>query len=721
MAGAASNYVAALIGGNDFGALAEAGSLDNLLKEHEKPLLDFVRDFARKHGTFPQAQTVQAHTGIALPTPVEPPSYYLSVLRERHIEHEIKRAVIAVQSKLKADNKDPAGALADLSSAVTNLQVEGQQHMLRDFRQAYDLLVPEYVKQFTDDESGMQFGWPTLDAMTQGLRKGDAASIVGRPAQGKALPVDTLVRMRNGSLKEIGRLEVGEQLWPVGPGDSQVLGVYPQGKREVFSVALSDGRCQRCDPDHLWRLNDGTVLRASELEAGHILAVSVWEGGNAATGPLPPYLMGAVYGSPRPSNTDRPAFRSTVAERILPEEEIVGTLWDATADGRTTLHTMSGYSRVYEDYLDDVRPSHARHSLSMKAPFETWCRADRAALMQGFMVAGGIIHEGTPYFVTDSMFIAYQVRDLAHSLGMSAYYKRNKLDHTVVIETPTIDLFRDGTVPDPAAGPRVISTRYRDWHEDMVCIRVSDPHSCFVLDNWMVTHNTWMMLFGALNAWASGLPTMFVSMEMSQVPVQQRLASMHTHLPMTKIKGGGLDTQDYERFKAELVKLQGQDVPFYVLDGNLAATVEGIWALARHLKLGSIWIDGGYLLKHPTERDRYKRVAENAELIKSELASMCPTVTSWQFARPKNASKKKDAPKEKQDLDDIGYTDAIGQVSSLVLGLMQQESVETSTGREVDILKGRDGQTGQFNINWNFTAMDFSEVKAVELSDLQFD
>ena len=84
--------------------------------------------------------------------------------------------------------------------------------------------------------------------------------------------------------------------------------------------------------------------------------------------------------------------------------------------------------------------------------------------------------------------------------------------------------------------------------------------------------------------------------------------------------------------------IKGYGAPFYVVDGNLTATVEDIWTLARQLKPDAIFIDGAYLVKHPKERDRYRRVAENAELMKRELAALAPTVCSWQFA--KTAAKK---------------------------------------------------------------------------------
>ena len=95
---------------------------------------------------------------------------------------------------------------------------------------------------------------------------------------------------------------------------------------------------------------------------------------------------------------------------------------------------------------------------------------------------------------------------------------------------------------------------------------------------------------------------------------------------------------------------------------------------------------------------------------------LAPTVASWQFAR--SAAKKKKG--EKITGEDIGYTDAIFQVSSLVLGLSEEDSVSTLVQRQVDILKGRSGETGQFFTHWQFDTMDFTEIDQVEVSDMQF-
>lgn len=235
---------------------------------------------------------------------------------------------------------------------------------------------------------------------------------------------------------------------------------------------------------------------------------------------------------------------------------------------------------------------------------------------------------------------------------------------------------------------------------------------------------TFQMLYSAHYGWhesqiqAHPQSRMFVSMEMTPLAIEQRLAAMHSHVPMSHLKQGALTTGGKAKLKKGLTEIQGYGAPFWIVDGNLTATVEDIYMLARQLNPDAIFIDGAYLLKHPRERDRYKRVAENADLLKSELAALCPVVASWQFA--KSASKKNAKKGETVGLEDIGYTDAIAQVSSIVLGILQTPDVETLERRTIDILKGRNGEVGAFETNWDFTKMDFSEYAPKKVEELDY-
>jgi len=150
---------------------------------------------------------------------------------------------------------------------------------------------------------------------------------------------------------------------------------------------------------------------------------------------------------------------------------------------------------------------------------------------------------------------------------------------------------------------------------------------------------------------------------------------------------------------------------FYVVDGNLAASVEDIYLLASQLGAKLVLIDGAYLLKHKNTRlDRYTRVAENVELMKQASTGLeIATAASWQLNRDAAKNAKKTG--QQAGLEDIGYSDAIGQISSVVLALMQEEGIETMMQRRIDVLKGRNGEVGQFSIWWDFMTMNFDQVQ----------
>jgi replicative DNA helicase len=184
------------------------------------------------------------------------------------------------------------------------------------------------------------------------------------------------------------------------------------------------------------------------------------------------------------------------------------------------------------------------------------------------------------------------------------------------------------------------------------------------------------------------------------------------------LKKGELVTSAHKDYFSKLNALPGHPVPFWVVDGNLTATIADIEALALILKPGLIVIDGAYLAKHPTEKDRYRRIAENMDLIKMDLAALAPTICSWQFNRDLKKLKKG----EEGGLDEIGGSAAIGHHSSLVLGLFEDDTVETEKRRRVSIKKGRNGEEGEFFIKWAFTQQttDFSQVEEETLETLAF-
>lgn len=237
-----------------------------------------------------------------------------------------------------------------------------------------------------------------------------------------------------------------------------------------------------------------------------------------------------------------------------------------------------------------------------------------------------------------------------------------------------------------------------------VCSIVGRPASGKTFMGLAVSHHNWR---------TGGVP-LFLSMEMSNVAIAQRLAAMDTHKALSHLLKGMLTTKSYTSMMKLLEKNKTVDRPFWMMDGNLAATIDDLVMLCRQINPSSVFIDGAYLLRHPNPKaSRWDRITENAEWIKQKVATdlKLPVVCSYQFSREVSKKKKnKSTADDSAGLEDIYGSDAIGQLSSVVLGLFEEDSVETLKRRRIDILKGRNGETGKFIINWDFNQMDFSEV-----------
>lgn len=232
---------------------------------------------------------------------------------------------------------------------------------------------------------------------------------------------------------------------------------------------------------------------------------------------------------------------------------------------------------------------------------------------------------------------------------------------------------------------------------------------------------SWLTLYTTLRNWKQGnLNTLFVSMEMGHLPIAQRTAAMIAGTNMTQLKQGQYATPTYDKFMASMHSIALADsvggAKLYFVNGNLAADVEDIYQMADQLNCAVVVIDGAYLCRHKNSRlDRFTRAAENCESMKRYSEDLqIPTFSSWQFNRV--ASQKK-AKGDSATLDDIGYSDAIGQISSIVLGLFQEDGVETMNKKKLRVLKGRGGEVGEFEINWNFEKMNFDQVSAAEAEE----
>jgi replicative DNA helicase len=115
-------------------------------------------------------------------------------------------------------------------------------------------------------QRGLETGFFELDDMMNGLQNGEMVIVAARPSMGKAQPLDARVLTTSG-FRPMGQLRVGDQLVSTDGMPSHVIGIYPQGSRQVYRITLVDGRTTECCAEHLWQIHGDQkrVVTTAEL------------------------------------------------------------------------------------------------------------------------------------------------------------------------------------------------------------------------------------------------------------------------------------------------------------------------------------------------------------------------------------------------------------------------------------------------------------------------
>ena len=225
------------------------------------------------------------------------------------------------------------------------------------------------------------------------------------------------------------------------------------------------------------------------------------------------------------------------------------------------------------------------------------------------------------------------------------------------------------------------------------------------------TGKTWLMLLIAHHLVHLGHKVLFVTTEMPVSEIVFRYLSIFSKVNPNHVSDAELTSKekvDVQLALKRIAKIAGE---LKVIDGNKSSTVAEVYGYAKSVKSDVVMIDGAYLLQHPDPKiNRYLRVAENVEAMKRVTSEMeIPTYASFQFNR---GAKKEDKRAKDVGLEDVGYTDVIGQISSLAMGLFEtdDDTVSALAHRYVKVMKGRKGEAGGFYLSWDFNKMDLYEI-----------
>ena len=248
-----------------------------------------------------------------------------------------------------------------------------------------------------------------------------------------------------------GDLQLNDKIYDDNGELTNVVGIYPQGTKDIYEIEFSDGLTVRSCDEHLWevsRYNKNVVLELSEIRKNYltkrgdsIYYVKVAEPVNLPTKDLPldPYVKGSIL--------------SNDLNGVIPNNFLYG----------------------------DIN--------------------QRVSLLQGFMDSKGVVTKnGIIKYTTKNENIINSFRQLCHSLGIITQLKSKNKNHTIELKIKNdykYSIFRNNNLQNLIKNKKynigqkrgIVNIKYVG-KMDAQCIEVDNNSHLYLTDHFIPTHNT---------------------------------------------------------------------------------------------------------------------------------------------------------------------------------------------------------------------------------------
>jgi len=391
----------------------------------------------------------------------------------------------------------------------------------------------------TKEQAILAAGWAVIAPICGILPSRPNLWVTGSSSAGKAQPHTSKVLTPFG-WKNMGDLQVGDTVSTPDNGFGKILNVYPQGVQQIYRLTFADGRSARATGDHLWKVQEGSqwrlrttnqLIAALARDAPNLrLSVPMCEqmelNSKKFVLPLHPYALGVLLGDGHLANADgsRKAgeIRITSADpevfenvgKVLPEN--LG-LFKTNEAITVRLGSLSRYGGEARKMIRDLRLLGTRSDTKFIPPqYLSSSISDRWELLRGLMDTDGTAGKnGSLNFSTVSPQLALDVQYLVRSLGGHAWMGIKSTSYTYLgvkklgkpsfnigirLNNP-IDAFsltrKKARVPLIPRGGKLVRSQIRsivpDGLEEASCISIDHPDRLYVTDDFVVTHNTWLL------------------------------------------------------------------------------------------------------------------------------------------------------------------------------------------------------------------------------------
>jgi len=347
----------------------------------------------------------------------------------------------------------------------------------------------------------------------------------GVAGTGKALKHGEKVLTPQGFVN-IENIKVGDKVTTPNNTVETVTGVYPQGAVDTYKVTFQDGSSVHCCGEHLWKFHiarrakkdyvNTTKEMIERMKQGQRLLVPLVDPLDIIKEnyplPIKPYTLGALIGD---GSISTPSIAI-----VAKEKEIIDNI---TNDGYEV--RPRSFSRVPSygvlGIADKLKELDLVGCLSetkfVPSVYKTASVEDRFSLLQGIFDTDGYIEKnGNVTYTSVSKQLIEDVQYILRSLGFTATLssrvpsythkgekRKGQVAYTLYVRgNNKANLFRlerkkERVKTRHKVSNRVVSIELAEKSE-ATCISISGNDNLFVTTNFVVTHNTYIALYKAL-------------------------------------------------------------------------------------------------------------------------------------------------------------------------------------------------------------------------------
>jgi len=529
-------------------------------------------------------------------------------------QQEYRKIAEHIQTKVKngeIKNKHEISAIEDRFQKISHIgeEEDGAKSVGDGLRNA---LRPEF-------RQTIPTGIETIDVLTDGgLGKGEIGVVLTPSGVGKAQPLSSKILTPNGWIN-MGDVKIGCDVVGSDGKSQKVLGVYPQGERDIYKVEFNDGTSTLCDDEHLWAVNSrnnrtanttiivngkrkhikvpnltytpqtlNEIRKNYKIKSGlnYRIPVNNEVEFNKIDLPINPYLLGALIGDG--GLTDGGVIITSIDEGII--SEITNLVVDdyKQLSVKKISNTISyritgkaGRKNMLFQQIVDLKLNVRSENKFIPKEYLFTNVDDRISLLQGLMDTDGYASKnGRMQYTTSSKQLSEDFRELVLSLGgfckikekLPKYKYLNEIKEGKLCYILTISFTNSNIKPfrlerkqnrviyrDKYKSNKYISNIEYSHKEEAQCIYVENDDHLYVTDDYILTHNTTFLTRVANTAFEQEKNVAQIIFEDTDAQIQRKHSVIWGDSSLTKIKD---DLDEIERVwkisKAKCDYLEGR-------------------------------------------------------------------------------------------------------------------------------------------------------------------